>query len=360
MREALNGHVIRIPLVEMSKTSRVDRLIRTRIRELARYLPASREGDEEGIHRARIATRRLRETLPVLLQRRPSRYRKIRARVRRLTCALGPVRELDVTMGLIAEWRGRDEIAPRALDLVRDAIAADRSDWHARLAARTDRTDLDKLERQLIDLAHKEPSKKDADPTALGRAHRRAASRARRLSSAIEQTGDEYVAHRLHAVRIAVKKLKYALEVVRDLGGSGVARPIASLKQAQDLLGRWRDLEVLIERVHSVRAGLGPPDRAVARELDAFGSRLETECRRLHQEYLASRHTIIGVIDQIRAARAGGLKPSRHVRSDHQEGDLHADRAVAAERVVREPERRSGSGASRRSGRAFALPKVVN
>ena len=52
------------------------------------------------MHRARVATRRLREALPVLDGERRG-LRRLRKDLRALTRALGPVRELDVTLGLI-------------------------------------------------------------------------------------------------------------------------------------------------------------------------------------------------------------------------------------------------------------------
>src|SRR5512134_1720715 len=50
-----------------------ERLLRTRLAALARMLPAARRGDVNGVHKARVATRRLRETLPIVLAEVPAR-----------------------------------------------------------------------------------------------------------------------------------------------------------------------------------------------------------------------------------------------------------------------------------------------
>src|SRR3712207_6954937 len=50
---------------------------------------------------------------------------------------------------------------------------------------------------------------------------------------------------RSHEVRIAVKKLRYALELVRELSGSRATAHLRTLKKVQDLLGRMHDFEIL-------------------------------------------------------------------------------------------------------------------
>ena len=50
---------------------------------------------------------------------------------------------------------------------------------------------------------------------------------------------------RLHALRIALKKFRYACEIYRELYGRGMRRLIQRLKTAQDCLGEWHDYCVL-------------------------------------------------------------------------------------------------------------------
>ena len=65
-------------------------------------------GDDTGVHQARVASRRLREAVPVLTPGvKGTKAKKARGKIRRLTQALGTVRELDVTLQLL------DELAPR-------------------------------------------------------------------------------------------------------------------------------------------------------------------------------------------------------------------------------------------------------
>ena len=78
-------------------------LLLRRARELERHLPLAIEGDDIGVHQARVASRRLREAVPVLAGETKAR-RKAEQKIRRLTQALGTVRELDVTLHILDEF----------------------------------------------------------------------------------------------------------------------------------------------------------------------------------------------------------------------------------------------------------------
>ena len=79
---------------------------------MTRLLPAARDGHAESIRQARVATRRLREALPLLAP--GPRGRALGKTVRRLTRALGPVRELDVALiTLIATCGDAEHAAER-------------------------------------------------------------------------------------------------------------------------------------------------------------------------------------------------------------------------------------------------------
>jgi CHAD domain-containing protein len=273
-------------------------MIRQRLSALSRSLPGARKGDATQLHQARVATRRLREALPVVAT--GSRGRKLVRDVRRLTRALGPVRELDVALQTLDELAAEGSLPAGALTKLRQMIRHERRQLHAEMCRRVERVNLDKVRKRAVS-AKGRPQ----DPRQLFDARRRAARRAERLSAAIENAAGIYLPDRLHDVRIAVKKLRYAMELTRELSGSRATARLNTLKEAQDLLGRMNDLEVLIARVRAVQGSGKLPDLRLSSDLDRVVRRLETECRQLHSQYITSRRRLLAICDYASAAAEG-------------------------------------------------------
>jgi CHAD domain-containing protein len=130
----------------------------------------------------------------------------------------------------------------------------------------------------------------------------RAARRAVRLREAIESAAGLYLPDRLHEVRIAVKKLRYAMEVARELSGSRATARIRTLKAAQDLLGHMHDHEVLIARVRGIQSST--PNLRLSGDLDTLVRRLEAEARQAHGRYMALRKKLLAIADATAMPRA--------------------------------------------------------
>jgi CHAD domain-containing protein len=296
---------------------RFELLIRQRLGALSRTLPPARAGDVTSVHQARVATRRLREALPLIT--RGSSLRKHTRRVRRLTRALGPVRELDVALSTLDEFDGTPQrtapsrsglqgAVPRAgVVSLQQAIRQERTRMQVDMRRTIDRTRLAKLTEKLVAAARKRdkegPGPRTVDPKQLAAARNRAARRAERLRIKIENAAAIYLADRLHEVRIAAKKLRYSLEIVRDLSRSRATARILTLKRAQDLLGRIHDLEVLIARTRAIQGSSNAPTLRVSADMDLLVRRLETECRRLHGRYIAMRAPLLTICDHVSGVR---------------------------------------------------------
>ena len=104
-----------------------------------------------------------------------------------------------------------------------------------------------------------------------------------------------YLADRLHTLRIAVKKFRYALELVAEAEHSPRAAEIRLLRQVQRILGRMHDLQVLGDRVRRVQASLPPGDITVMHDLDTLLNQVENACRRLHAGYVRRRSALLDV-----------------------------------------------------------------
>jgi CHAD domain-containing protein len=297
-----------------TRTNASELIIRQRLAALKRALPAATAGDVNAIHQARVATRRLREALPLVVA--GSSKRKLGRIVRKLTRALGPVRELDVANLMLEDFATERE-APRAgAARLQQFVRDERQRMHSDLVRSIERCDIDKLARKAIAVAqHHDQAmagkRRVRDPRQLEHARRRAARRALRLRAAIENAAAIYLPDRLHQVRIAVKKLRYAMEIVRELSGSRATAKLLALKRAQDLLGRMHDLEVLIARTRAVQGAPSAPNLRLSADLDELVRRLETECRQLHGHYIASRRSLLAICDHAIGLAEGRVRRTR-------------------------------------------------
>src|SRR5688572_22731600 len=121
----------------MARTTPAEMLIGQRLAALRRTLPGARKGDVHAVHQTRVATRRLREALPVVLDGKTSR--KLRRLARGLTQTLGPVRELDVAQLNLEELAEAGDVPRRAITYLRQSVADERRRLHGELVKRIDR-----------------------------------------------------------------------------------------------------------------------------------------------------------------------------------------------------------------------------
>lgn len=275
-----------------SRTPKVtSSLLIRRARALHRYLPAAIAGDDAGVHQARVASRRLREAVPVLAGG-IKHVGKACRKIRRLTQALGTVRELDVSLHLLDELAGSDELSRPALQDVRLHVMEHREKKREEMLSRLADINADKLERRLKSVTDAlELDDSEAWRQALGA---RLVKRAKRLGDAVDAAGHLYAPERLHQVRIAAKKLRYGLELAADSGISAAAPLVRALKRSQEMLGRLNDLQVLQTHVAAVQAA--PIGRSVPHQgLAAIAGRIEEECRRIHGRYVAQAEALRGL-----------------------------------------------------------------
>jgi CHAD domain-containing protein len=282
-------------------------LLKSRVVRFTRVLQGIEQGDVRALHRARVGSRRLRELLPVL-QLDADTTKKLVRRLRKITTRLGAVRELDVLLLLTAELQDTLQGLSSSLRYVGAGIAKDRDAARKHLSGHLPvngmRRIAAKLNRVVRELSAMEGAAAPAAPGAA-RAWRwaidaRIAQRADRLARAIRAAGAMYVPERLHEARIALKKLRYALELSAEASGGRTSPTLRRLKRAQDSLGRMHDLQVLIDRVREAQASLAMPNLTTVHDLDALVVALENECRRLHARYVHERDALTTIAERHR------------------------------------------------------------
>ena len=286
-----------------SPLSRHD-LLRTRLDRFTRMLHGVASGDARAIHRMRVATRRLRELLPVL-QLDARTARKLGRRLRRITRRLGEIRELDVLLDVMDDLQKSARYSGRVLGQITGEIRTARLEAQDDLVGKPLVSELARIARKL-EAAAEELA--DAERgRSRGRAWRwaidaRGSRRATTLSTAIEAAGALYLPERLHVVRIALKKLRYAVEVSAQATGADRATDLRTLKRGQDLLGRLHDFQVLIERVRHAQDSLaGDVATGNLDSLDNLVTGLEQQCRRLHARYVRERGALAAVCGRLLA-----------------------------------------------------------
>lgn len=176
--------------------------------------------DEDLVHDLRVANRRLREAVrvfrPLALKRRRGTVDQLKA----LMDAAGAVRNCDIASKLCA------------VDLPDDRAAA-----MAELERRVRATGKPKFEERLRRLANL-----DSDPSPVRPS---AASLLAALSREYFTLGRKVISQptgaRLHQLRLATKRLRYAIEVFADLAPAATKRPLRAMKKLQDLLGDIND-----------------------------------------------------------------------------------------------------------------------
>lgn len=261
-----------------------------------------------------------------------SKAGKARRKIRRLTRALGTVRELDVTVHLLDELARSMQVSRTAVEDVRTRVVKERDTRRKLMLERLESVDADQLEKRLLsvgaalDEAKSEPWRKTLAARLL--------TRSRRLTIAMDEAGHMYAPDRLHAVRIAAKKLRYGLELAADSGLKAAAAHVRTIKRAQDLLGKLHDLQVLQTHVAAVqaepRSGRAQPREA----LEDLARHIEDQCRHLHGRYVSSapalREAALAVRTVIAPQVASAPRRGRAIKMTL--SNQSAPRAVASDR----------------------------
>ena len=294
-------------------TNSLDQALQKRLDALTGELSGIEQATIESIHRTRVASRRLRELLPLLSLDSDDRSR-LAKRVRSVTRRLGRVRELDVLALLVDELGHKAGYPKAALIQIAGAMMTARQTARRRLITAGSRPRLERLARGIEKAAahakvRRARSRRSQAPWTWA-VEARLARRAARLRMAIDCAGALYAPRPLHEVRIALKKLRYAAELMDETGHRPMTAVIATLKAAQDVLGRLHDLEVLLAWGRKAQATLDPPDVGGWRALGVLARAVENECRILHAHYMRDRTALLAIAARLAAARRETLPAS--------------------------------------------------
>jgi len=214
--------------------------------------------DIECVHRMRVATRRLSAALELFADCFPRRHvRSWTKTLRRLRRALGEARDLDVHIvflrQFLAESHGfRGGLAEKdfrpGIQRLLVRLRRRRANRQRKVVRALNRFEkrgiLEDMRRILMSVQAGCESPDVAGPAIRDRARQAILARLEELlalESCVErpESADEH-----HAMRIAAKRLRYALEVLQPLYGKPLAGYITAARNAQQRLGEVHDCDV--------------------------------------------------------------------------------------------------------------------
>jgi CHAD domain-containing protein len=250
------------------------------VERLLRHDPGVRIGaDPEDVHKARVATRRLRSTLKTFREwLDPEWATDLRSELGWIAHDLGAVRDADV---MLARLAGRvaalgDDDRPVAAALV-ERLSGARDDARAGLLASMRSARYLQLAERLVDAA-RAPALAGATEVPAEALARVMEGPWKKLRRAVERLDDEATDGDLHAARIRAKRARYAAEAVQPAFRRANAF-VRSVTELQDVLGEHQDAVVLEAWLRDSAASAAPRQSFVAGELAAAERRARDAAR---------------------------------------------------------------------------------
>lgn len=230
------------------------KVLRARFAEVLEFREAALEAKGiKGVHDMRVAIRRLRSALrdfASALKRKP--LKKISKEIKRFADALGAARDEDVAIIALQKLRkkSRDKSVKKEIVRLIEERRARRERAHLDLIEKLALSDMENLQdgfEQTID----EATRHEAETViSFGEAGREIIAKCLRefcdLSVGIYEP---FAGERLHELRIAAKRLRYALELFSICWGEAIEPFADGVAQMQDFLGEVHDADVWLESI---------------------------------------------------------------------------------------------------------------
>ncbi|TMC50970.1 MAG: CYTH and CHAD domain-containing protein [Chloroflexi bacterium] len=225
----------------------VARALAASVARLICHDPVVRLGsDPEGVHQARVATRRLRSDLRTFAPLLDAAWvEDLRAALSELAAELGEVRDADVMLQRLsarAAGLADDDRAGASRLLAR--LAERRDAARARLLATMRDRPYDALLDRLVEAVRAPALTPDADVPAADVLPGLVGKPWRKLRAAVRALPESPADGQLHRIRILTKRARYAAEAAAPVMGTRAARLARALARLQEVLGEHQDAVV--------------------------------------------------------------------------------------------------------------------
>ena len=223
--------------------------------------------------------------------------------VKALGRALGKARDQDEALRLVGDIEERSPSTAPAAAVLRARLLPERVRQRRRLIKALEAADVEGLE-QLRKAVHHEASRSGRHLWGRRGSQSGLAAVIAEGAEILEQRMDHASGvdfpDRAHKVRVAIKKLRYAVEFLD--GHEKIRKPsVRVLRRAQEALGQVHDREVLRQRLTSLAKD---EDIPAARELERV---LEAETRAIFETYRAMRPALLAVCTDLAAWSRPGV-----------------------------------------------------
>ena len=218
--------------------------------------------DIEGVHNMRVATRRLRSALrdfQPLMKKRP--LRRARKKLKEIADALGTVRDQDVAILALENLQSAAAI-DQITEQIRKGIEklllerrAAREKTQTNLIQTLDADNLTNLQTDFTAALDKavRKNKPSRRPVSFSEAGREAVALSlKELCDLGVCVYEPFNVEKMHEMRIAAKRLRYAVELFTTCWGEAIAPFAVEIAQMQSFLGEVHDCDVWLENL-SVR-----------------------------------------------------------------------------------------------------------
>lgn len=262
------------------------KVLRVRFDEMIERRDAALDfSDIEGVHAMRVASRRLRSAmrdfLP-LLKKRP--LRRVRKKLKEIADALGAVRDQDVAILALENLQSAAEIdqigeqSKEGIEILIEERRRIREKARANLAKTLADANIAALAKDFTDALEKAFKKnKRRRVVSFNEAGREAVNASLEELRALGWSVYEpFNIEKLHEMRIAAKRLRYAVELFTACWGEKVAPFAAEIAELQSLLGEVHDCDIWLEslgaRMRGRQSGAATPnpDKAAVWLLSKF------------------------------------------------------------------------------------------
>ncbi|WP_338662353.1 CHAD domain-containing protein [Pararoseomonas sp. SCSIO 73927] len=235
-------------------------MVRATLAALAAHRPAAVAGEAEGVHQMRVAARRLRAVIATFHPGLPDEAEeRFNASLRRLGQVLGEARDWDVFITQILPAAAVDGVPIHELakleEAARRARAAAQSSLRAAVSGPAFTNTVESLSAWAEDAA--DPS----SPQGHGKLAKPVRKLAPRLQARLARTVQRRGRHirgrseeELHELRKALKKLRYGVELLAPLHGSGRKSFRRACQSLQEELGALNDAVVAAELTRRLEA----------------------------------------------------------------------------------------------------------